>query len=223
MRVPFFVLGLVGIVVSTFPATCSAEGTDPEAIIVLFDNGPMNHANGLGVTSAENADDFELSFVADLTSATIGIADFTGMSFPENWDGLVKWFIYTDDSGLSGTLLMSGTGRDTSYVLESSLPPYEFYWLSFNLNRRVSLSVGVRYWFAINLNRQLTTNSGITWAASTDLNYSPGAYNNPYGSGVYEPWILDFSFTLSSNTEVNYIFADGFETANSQYWSSTQL
>jgi len=64
---------------------------------------------------------------------------------------------------------------------------------------------------------------GIGWAASTDQNYSPGAFNNPYGSGVYEPWVLDFSFTLSSNTEVNYLFADGFETGDLRFWSSSQL
>jgi hypothetical protein len=222
MRVLLSIVSLVSVIASPFAGTCSAESAAPEAIVVLFDNGPMNHTNGLGVTSAENADDFELPFLADLTSATISIMGSDATSFPENWDGLVKWFIYTDDGGLPGTLLMSGTGRDTSYTLESTDPPYEFYWLSFNLNRRVSLMVGVRYWFAINLNRSLTTTSGISWAASTDLNYSPGAFNNPYGSGVYEPWVLDFSFILSSSTEVTYIFADGFETANLQFWSSSQ-
>ena len=222
MRAFLSVVGLVGAVVLPFSASYSAESAAPEAIVVLFDNGPMNHVNGLGVTVAENADDFELSMSADTTSARIGITDIDSMSFPENWDGLVKWFIYTDNAGLPGTLLMAGTGRDTSYVLESSFPPYEFYWLSFNLNRQVTLDVGVRYWFAINLNRSLTTTAGIGWAASTDLNYSPGAFNNPYGSGVYEPWVLDFSFVLSSNTEVNYLFADGFETGDFQFWSSHQ-
>lgn len=223
MRVLLSVVGLVSVVVSPISAICSAENAAPEAIVVLFDNGPMNHINGLGVTVAENADDFELSMVADLTSATIGISDIDSMSFPDNWDGLVKWFIYSDNAGLPGTLLTAGSGRDTSYVLESSFPPYEFYWLSFNLNRKVTLDVGVRYWFAINLNRSLTTTAGIGWAASTDQNYSPGAFNNPYGSGVYEPWVLDFSFTLSSNTEVNYLFADGFETGDLRFWSSSQL
>ena len=222
MRAFLSVVGLVGAVVLPFSASYSAESAAPEAIVVLFDNGPMNHVNGLGVTVAENADDFELSMSADTTSARIGITDIDSMSFPENWDGLVKWFIYTDNAGLPGTRLMAGTGRDTSYVLESSFPPYEFYWLSFNLNRQVTLDVGVRYWFAINLNRSLTTTAGIGWAASTDLNYSPGAFNNPYGSGVYEPWVLDFSFVLSSNTEVNYLFADGFETGDFQFWSSHQ-
>jgi hypothetical protein len=82
MRILPFAVFLFGVLATPISTSCVAEYGAAKAEIVLFDNGPMNHANGLQVTLSELAEDFELPFAADITSAKIGISDFGGDSFP---------------------------------------------------------------------------------------------------------------------------------------------
>jgi len=74
----------------------------------------MDHLTAGELTWWTEAEDFELSFSAVATRASIGMVDGT-CTFPANWDGILRWWLYEDDGGLPGSsFVTTGISPDVS-------------------------------------------------------------------------------------------------------------
>jgi hypothetical protein len=207
--VPF---ALAGLLLCSGPAYSQA--------VLLFDNGSANACGGSEITGSTVADDFELSFSAEATRGTFSIGDFT-CTFPANWDGNLRWWIYTDSGSLPGGLVASGFAAEVSVNPDfDNCPHSAWYTVHFKLGQIVPLSSGVRYWLGLHMAADWSVNSGINWGTTSTGDFSPGVASL-FGTGPWGTVGLEHSFTLELVGDDTYLFVDGFESGDSSIWSAT--
>lgn len=196
-------------------------GDAGRAEVVLFDSGPMDATTGIKVTQYYVADDFTASTPADATTVTFELGDWNG-NFPAVFDGLIRWWIHTDGGGTPGALLAYGTARDVGYSVTT--PPggsvyTTCYHVSFNLGQQVGLASSTIYWLVLNVNQGLVYDEFYSWIkADSDFN-NPACFSD--GTPGCTPTSISLAFSVIANTEVTYLFADGFETGEVNIWSSS--
>jgi hypothetical protein len=120
------------------------------------------------ISSYRHADDFVLaenSPVAAVRFWAIG-----NSSFASAFSGILSWAIFSDNAGVPGVVLVSGTGNMIR-VSDTGVPNFfgNRYSVTFNLVSPVSLSANTRYWLEIHEGLTLTTNDGteILWVSGT--------------------------------------------------------
>jgi len=190
-------------------------------VALLFDNGPMDYANGWEISWWTLADDFELPFNAEATRVTIGMIDTT-CTFPANWDGVLRWWILDDAAGLpGGTVIATGISSEVSFFISQDDCPsgWAFYDQNFSLGQQVNLEAGVRYWLAIHMGGDWSERRDIYWATTATGAFNPSAYRL---QGV-DPWtytpLLQHSFMILAYGDDHGIFVDEFESGDESIWS----
>ena len=189
-------------------------------VALLFDNGPMDYANGFEMTAVTQADDFEVAFSATATRVEIGMGE-TSCAFPANWDGVLRWWIYEDAVGMPGTLVSTGIAPDVSvYIDWDNCPTVAWYVLSFPLGQSVPLEQSVRYWLAIHMAGDWSVFRNIYWATT-----SAGFFSDPvFMTGGTGAWTVNlgwhYSFMILAHGDDLGIFSDEFESGDYDIWSS---
>ncbi len=191
-------------------------------VALLFDNGPMDYANGWEITWWTEADDFEVAFSAPATRVTIGMLDTT-CTFPANWDGILRWWILNDEAGLPGsTVIGTGISPQVSFFLSQDDCPGGWAWYeqSFSLGQQVSLEGGVRYWLAIHMAGDWSVRHNLYWATTATGAFNAAAYQT---QGV-DPWaytpLVQHSFMILAHGDDHGIFTDEFESGDVWIWST---
>jgi hypothetical protein len=205
-----FVLALVGAVL-----TCAQASAQ---VALLFDNGPMDHLNGGEVTFWTEADDFELGYSAVATRVDIGMADTT-CTFPANWDGILRWWVYQDDGGLPGPMVSTGIVPNVAvYPDLDECPAYAWYTLSFPLGQQVWLDGGVRYWLAIHMGGDWSLRRDLYWA-TTSVGFGANVVVQQGGTGPWTSTSVDLSFMILAYGDDEEIFVEEFESGDFDIWS----
>jgi hypothetical protein len=143
----------------------------PASAVVLFDQGNPSPTNGASVRSVGVADDFELSFNAQLESVNFWTLEGVGAT----WNGLLQYDLWVDaPSGIANANEGSrpaATPFRTGMIDESNpahvisrtatgnivnIPgdinsPHTQYAYSFDLLSTVGLTKSTRYWLSLNL------------------------------------------------------------------------
>ena len=207
-----YLFALVGLLLSAAPAYSQA--------VLLFDNGYMNFLDSYEMTEWIVADDFEVIFSAQATRGTFGMGDTT-CTFPANWDGHLRWWIFNDNGGLPGSYVASGYAPEVSAnKVFDNCPDTAWYSVQFKFGQMVPLSSGVRYWLAIHMATDWSARSDLYWATTSPGNYA-SAVTNHLGTG---PWVtvgLEHSFSIMLVGDDDYLFVDGFESKDTSIWSMT--
>lgn len=217
-RSALFAFLCVGVVIiATGVVTQSSAGDRAE--IVLFSSAEVEASTGIKVTQFFVADDFFVSTNAAATSASFVLGDWNG-SFPVVFDGLIRWEVRLDTSGSPGSLVEQGTAYDISYMPIE--PPggsvyTTTYFVSFNFGQMVELSAGVHYWLVLNVNHGFATDEFFSWVKAESV-YSDLARYRADGANWTQA-AIDLTFSILASTEVDYLFADGFESGDSNIWS----
>jgi len=207
--VPFALAGLL---------LCS--GPVHSQAVLLFDNGSANACGGYEMTGSTVADDFEVTFSADATRGTFSMSDGT-CTFPANWDGNLRWWIYTDSGGLPSGLVASGFAAEVSVdSFFDNCPDAFWYTVHFKLGQIVPLSSGVRYWLALHMAADWSVSRDIHWGTTSPGNFSPGVASL-FGTGPWGTVGLEYSFSLEFVGDDTYLFVDGFESGDTSIWSTT--
>lgn len=191
------------------------------AVVVLFSGEPMDATTGIKVTQYYVADDFTANPPAEATTVSFKLGDWNG-DFPTGFDGLIRWWIHLDNAGAPGALLAHGTGYDVSYSV--AVPPggsvyTTCYDVSFNLGQQVALTDFAVYWLVLNVNQGLVYDEFYSWIKSDTAFNNPACFSD--GTPGCTPSSISLTFTVIANTEVQYLFADGFETGSANIWSSS--
>ncbi len=219
------------------------NGAD-RAAVMLFSSEPMDASTGISVAGYYVGEDFEVSVGADATTVSFDLGDWNG-DFPGVFDGLIRWWIYYDIGvretpdhrraetdafpgagedrvgGSPGQLLARGTAYDISYSVTTPPGPSVYtscYKVDFNLGQQVSLATATRYWLVLNVNQGLASGEFYSWIKSESDFFNHACFSDG-GTGGWTHSSIDLSFSLSANTEVQYLFADEFETGDTAIWS----
>ena len=191
-------------------------------VALLFDNGPMDYANGWEMTWWTEADDFELAFSAPATRITMGMLDTT-CTFPGNWDGVLRWWILNDEAGLPGsTVIATGISPQVSFYISQDDCPSGWAWYeqSFSLGQQVNLEGGVRYWLAIHMAGDWSVRRDLYWATTATGAFNAAAYQTQgVGAWSYTP-LLQHAFMILAHGDDLGIFSDEFESGSYDIWSS---
>jgi len=161
---------------------------------VVFDNGePSIYVHGNGVVDRLHADDFVPTQDITLTKGHFWTLEF------DPWDGTLEYFIFADNGGMPGAIMISGegqsvvksaTGRATTIADE--------YKYSFEFETSIDLDAGETYWLGLHMAADYTGNSyGIIWSDSiTGLGYTcyeslGGTLDNWVDSGIHRAFYLE--------------------------------
>lgn len=161
---------------------------------VAFDNGePSIYVHGNGVVDRLHADDFVLTQDTILTKGHFWTLEF------DPWDGTLEYFIFADNGGMPGTIMISGdgqsvvknaTGRATTIADE--------YKYSFEFETSIDLDAGETYWFGLHMAADYAGSSyGIIWSDSiAGLGYTcyeslGGTLDNWVDSGIHRAFYLE--------------------------------
>lgn len=91
---------------------------------VIYNNGSPNQTSGNEMTEWTQSEDFTLN-----TTQTIGGVKFWDFQNAESYNGSISWFIYSDKSGVPGSILDQGNVMDvqtsTGKTVLSSYSEYE--------------------------------------------------------------------------------------------------
>lgn len=213
---------LFGVLTVTGAVSAADTGEGANRSTLLFSSEPADATTGIKVTEYYVADDFQVGTSAHATSVSFKLGDWNG-DFASIFDGLIRWWIHLDSAGEPGALHARGTAFDVTYSVYT--PPggsvyTTCYDVDFNLGQQVELVTGTRYWLVLNLNQGLVDTEFYSWLKCQTGSYSPACFNDGSTPGC-TPSTIDLTFTLSANTEVLYLFADGFETGDVSIWSSS--
>jgi len=85
---------------------------------VVYNNGLPNQANGNEMTKWIQSEDFTLS-----TSQTISGVKFWDFQSANSYNGSISWFIYSDKSGIPGSILDQGNVAATHTSTGAYVPP----------------------------------------------------------------------------------------------------
>ncbi len=165
---------------------------------VVYDNGSPNGDVGYPPTSWVIAEDF--SFSTDVVVTGAGIY-FSGL---DEWDGTVTYGIFSNNSGMPGSVLASGSGQNisTSNTGTPSCCGDNIYLLSFDLSSDFAAVAGSTYWLGLHLSDDFDYKA-VYWS-STDANGTEKARLNEWGgleTWQYTTWDLAFYLTSSEVTE----------------------
>ena len=187
--------------------------------ILLFNNGNANFLGGYEMTESTVADDFQLTVSAQATRGIFSMGDAT-CTFPANWDGHLRWWIYDDDGGVPGAYVATGFAPEVS-ILSSfdNCPDSKWYTVQFKLGQIVPLSSGVRYWLALHMAADWTVRRDLEWGTTLPGNYSPGV-SSLSGTGPWATVGFELSFSLSFVSTDKYLFVDSFESGDTSIWSA---
>lgn len=187
--------------------------------VLLYDNGSPDYLGGYEMTEWTVADDFEVYFSAPASRVAFAMSDLS-CTFPANWDGYLRWWIYLDNGGLPGSYVASGFAPQISATLDfDNCPAAAYYSVNFQLGQMVPLSSGVRYWLALHMGADWSVNQDLYWGATSSGSYSSGVHSR-WGT---DPWAtvgLEHSFRISLVGSDDYIFVDGFESQDTSIWSA---
>jgi hypothetical protein len=187
--------------------------------VLLFDNGSANACGGYEMTTSTVADDFELSFSAEATRGSFSIGDYT-CTFPANWDGYLRWWIYTDSGVFPDSVVATGFAVDVSVDPYFDNCPHSFwYTVHFKLGQIVPLSSGVRYWLALHMAADWSVSRGIYWGTTSPGNFSTGVASFE-GTAPWGTVGLEHAFSLELVGDDTYLFVDGFESGDTSIWSA---
>lgn len=165
----------------------------PAGAAVVFQNGQTGRAGGTEMTALLQAHDFRLTSPALLTGAS-----FYALDLFDNIRGqILSYAFYSDDAGLPGTRLASGTA--SSLRLQSlgrqggfGSPEYR---VSFRFTDPVVIGAGVNYWFGLQFTDGAQGALNILWVNIPQNDSAIGAY---FENGTWTPSITEASFALES-------------------------
>lgn len=194
-----------------------AASAYPQAVL-LFDNGSPDYQGGYEMTEWTVADDFEVIGTLQASRVSFSLSDVS-CTFPANWDGYLRWWIYLDNGGLPGSPVASGFAPQISATLDfDDCPAAAYYSINFPLGRMVPLSSGVRYWLALHMAADWSVQQGLYWGTTLPGNYSSGVHRR-WGTDPWGTVGLEHSFRISFVGSDDYIFVDGFESRDTSIWS----
>ena len=197
-----------------------AEPVSSQAIL-LYDNGDSDYVGGFEMTRFTVADDFEVYVSAEASRGAFAMADLT-CTFPANWDGHLRWWIFEDDGGIPGSTIATGYAPEVSVSLVwDNCPSAAHYSVQFKLGQMVSLSSGVRYWLALRMALDWSSNDGLYWSSTQQGGFSPGV-SSQWGTDPWSTVGLEHSFRISLVGTDDYIFVDGFESGDTTVWMFTE-
>jgi hypothetical protein len=145
----------------------------------VIDNGLPDLINGFNMSLDRTADDFVLA--APATVAAIRFyAVSLGADFASDFDGVLSWAVYADNSGSLGSLLFSGTDSTVPFVPTGQmLAGHPLERLDFGISP-ISLGAG-HYWLELHQGSSLTVSNptSIFWATTALNNLSAKQDPNP--------------------------------------------
>ncbi len=103
---------LIGAALSLGALACLSSAS------VVYNNGSPNQANGNEMTRWIQTEDFTLS-----NSETIGGVKFWDFQNANSYNGSISWFIYSDKSGVPGSILDQGSVAATRSSTGGYVPP----------------------------------------------------------------------------------------------------
>lgn len=143
---------------------------------LIYDNGPMAPTSAFDVSSDASADDFVFSSTQTFDRARVWLLDYTGLdSGLEAFSGTLSWLVRSNNGGIPGSVLFSGTVSGAAITLTDSGVDYPFGQRIFQLDFPLSsttLSAGT-YWFSIKENGLSDPEDG-TWVYWLDAGSSTG-------------------------------------------------
>ena len=215
------------ILVALLPFGSLSAQSQPEAVAIIFDNGPMNYASGHEVVHWTVADDFTPPGPENATRLEIGLLDTTCDGLLE-WDGQVRWWIYADSGGpnpLPVGVVATGFAPEVTVILDaghSACPGgWSWYDVWFPLGQSVDLTPGARYWVGLHLGHDWPAATvGPYWAHTDDVGAQLESFvRSEWGTGPWNSGGFHLSFVLEANSYDTWIFYDGFESGDTSIWS----
>ncbi len=189
--------------------------------VLVYDNGSSDFLGGFEMTEWTVADDFEVAVSGQASRGAFGMSD-PSCTFPANWDGYLRWWIYLDNGGVPGGYVASGFAPEISTnLIFDDCPDNAHYTVQFQLGRMVSLSSGVRYWLGLHMAADWSVWQGLYWGTTSTGNYSSGMSRH-WGTDPWGTVGLEHSFHLTLVGDDDYIFVDGFESGDTGIWSLTE-
>jgi len=192
---------VAGMVMLTIFSVCASSST-------IYNNGSPNQADAENITSFIAADDFQLNAGSTLTAITFwASADVD--PFSSQFSGVIGWGIFSNGSGIPGTLLASGfdaqpTLTDTGVQIFGT----EEYQISISLPS-VGLNSGT-YWLGLHEGAFSAPDDGtpIYWdTTGSQTGAVPMVTSDLSGVSGWFPGLsennLDLAFELSGNPGVS--------------------
>ncbi len=190
---------------------------------MVWNQNDFSTDNAWNISSFVTASDFTLSETGTISAIELWIWTIQDADF----SGTLSWAIYTNDAGVPGSLLASGTDPSTRVVATGVTvpPPYSSYTMrQVRASMRTSLTLAAgTYWLVLHEGAWGSATDGTAtlwaWASSNvgnatilDTNEAlPGAWDG--GGGT------DAAFILYNEQ----LFASGFEPATTCAWSTAGL
>ena len=154
----------------------------PAAATIIYDNGGPNRDATDEMTEWVQAEDFSVASATTLRGAHFWTVEIGA------WDGTLTWYVFADNSGLPGSTLATGNGKNVLKTATGNLvfgePQYEY---SFDFDNPLALTGGTPYWFGLHLSSDFGLDR-IGWQLTL-----PGFGTNGADSqfGTFDNWIND--------------------------------
>lgn len=167
-----------------------------EGDYVVFDNGePGIYSNGKDMRSWLQADDFQITQNAMLTSAHF----WTYEHDDQIWDGTLEYFILADNYGMPGAIIFSGYGQSIQKDVTDVTPVGTQYKYSFGFEIPIDISADNTYWFGLHLASGYPSDVGnvFRWESSilgfgsTSFESEGGTLDNWVDSGIHRAFYLE--------------------------------